>query len=48
MFTIDELQTIALSLACSELDPRGELENKVDQLIDFVRSIDEYTYSSPR
>ena len=50
MFTIQELRIIGLALALSDdLDPRGALEAKVDQMItDYLRSIDEYTHSSPR
>ena len=34
MFTVEELRTIALALACSDLDDaRGTLEAKVDALI---------------
>ena len=49
MFTIQELQTIALALAMSELDPGGKIEAKADQMIaEYVRSIDEYTHSTTR
>ena len=49
MFTLNELETIALALAMSDLDPGGKIEAKVDQMIaDYVRSIDEYRYSYPR
>ena len=49
MFTIEELETIAMALAMSDLDPGGKIEAKVDGMIaDYVRSIDEYPYSSPR
>lgn len=49
MFTLHELETIALALAMSDLDIGGKIEARVDGMItDYVRSIDEYTHSSPR
>lgn len=33
MFTVEEWKTMALALACSDLDPRGALEAKVDAII---------------
>lgn len=33
MLTVEDWKTIALALACSDLDPRGALEAKVDDII---------------
>jgi len=49
MFTLHELQIIALALAMTDLDIDGKIEAKADRMIaEYVRSIDEYTHSSPR
>jgi len=49
MFTLHELQIIALALSMTDLDLGGKIEAKVDEMIaDYVRSIDEYTHASPR
>lgn len=48
MFTLHELETIALALAMTDLDIDGKIESKVDDMIkEYVRSIDEYPYTSP-
>ena len=49
MFTLHELQLIALALSMTDLDIDGKIEAKADRMIaDYVRSIDEYTHASTR